>query len=313
MTKDKTKPLFHWFVDCRYGKELVLALYTRPCRYGRCAFCALPSMSEGGEQVSAIDIEQQIDYILSHYSKEQIAQIGKVSIYTASSSLDQECLPTRSLMYLILKISYFSKLQMVSLETRPEYVEEWELKTIKNVLGNHIMLEVGIGYETHDPILRNQVLHKGLSVEKLHELCKMLGENAAALKAYIMLKPHHSLTEEQGIQEAINGLDEISQLGKTYKVNTSVHLNPTYIAKGCRLTNELIANHYQPPELTSVIKVIEHASQLQLPIYVGLDDEGMAVEGGTYRNTGLDRAKAINALLAFNQHQNYQQLIKSLN
>jgi len=50
-TKDKTKPLFHWYVDCVQGKELVLALYTRPCRYGKCTFCALPAMSLGGEVV----------------------------------------------------------------------------------------------------------------------------------------------------------------------------------------------------------------------------------------------------------------------
>lgn len=307
--KDKTKPLFHWYVDTTIGKELVFALYTRPCRYGRCAFCSLPSMSAGGEQVSAQNIEEQIDYILSHYTQEQLNKIAKVSIYTASSSLDQECLPTRSLMYLCLKICDFPHLQLVSLETRPEYVEDWELKALKNVLGEKVNLEIGIGYETYDPKLRNEILKKGLTLEKLRKLIKMLADNNMHLKAYLMLKPHYTLTEEEGINEAINGVKELHDLSNEFNVPISIHLNPTYIAKGCPLTDEMIQFGYEPPELSSVIEVLRVSSKLKIPVYVGLDDEGMAVEGGTFRFDGLDKEKTVKALQAFSKHQNFERLI----
>jgi len=310
MAKDKTKPLFHWYVDSAFGKELVLALYTRPCRYGRCAFCSLPDMSEGGEAVSAADIEKQIDYILTQYTDKQINNISKVSVYTASSSLDQECMPTRSLMYLALKVSFLPLLKIISLETRPEYVEDWELKALQNVLGKKVELEVGIGYETHNLELRNKILEKGLTTKALHRLLKKLADNKASLKAYLMLKPHPSLSEEEGIVEAQNGVQEIFDLGKAYDVPVSVHLNPTYIAEGCSLTNEMLESGFQPPELTSVIKVVEFASHLKTPIYVGLDDEGMAVEGGTFRSTGLDKKKTVKALQDFNRHQNFKKMIR---
>lgn len=308
MAKDKTKPLFHWYVDSVHGKELVLALYTRPCRYGRCAFCALPDMSVGGDEVSSADIEQQIDYILSQYTEEQKNTIAKISVYTASSSLDQECMPTRSLMYLALKVSYLPSLKIISLETRPEYVEDWELKALQNVLGKNITLEIGIGYETHNLELRNKILEKGLTTKALHRLLKMLAENKATLKAYLMLKPHPSLDEQEGIVEAQNGIQEIYDLGKAYDVPVSVHLNPTYIAEGCRLTNEMLESGFQPPELTSVIKVVEFASHLKVPIYVGLDDEGMAVEGGTFRATGVDKEKTVKALQDYNKHQDFEKM-----
>ncbi len=301
--RDKTRPLFHWYVDCALGKELVFALYTRPCRYGRCAFCALPSMSLGGEAVEAGDIERQVDFVLSSYTSEQLHSLRKVSIYTASSSLDQECLPTRSLVYLALKIADLPGLSLVSLETRPEYVEDWELKALRHVLGASVGLEIGIGYETHDPVLRNEVLGKGLSLEKLRALMQLLAANGATLKAYLMLKPHHSLTERGGIEEALRGLDELAALGAEFRVPTSVHLNPTYIAKGCRLTDELILHRYEPPELSSVIEVVVAARKRGLPIYAGLDDEGMAIEGGTFRATDVDRERSVAALRAFNRHQ----------
>lgn len=308
--KDKTKPLFHWYVDCTFGKELVFALYTRPCRYGRCAFCSLPSMSEGGNAVSAKDIETQIDYILSHYTQEQIDKIGKVSIYTASSVLDQECMPTKSLVYLALKASNFPNLKVLSLETRPEYVEDWELKTLKNIFNNNVKIEVGIGYETHDPHLRNLVLKKGLTIEELRELMAMLAENNCFLKAYIMLKPHYSLSEEEGVVEAVNGVKELYELSKEFNVETSVHLNPTYIAKDCSLTDGMIKYGFKPPELSSVIEVLKVASDLKMPIYAGLDDEGMAIQGGTFRYTGLDKEIAVKAILSYNNHQDYNRMIK---
>lgn len=312
MKKDKTKPLFHWYVDGHYGKELVFALYTRPCRYGRCAFCSLPFMAEGGEAVLSEDIEKQIDYIISHYTQEQIDIISKVSIYTASSVLDQECLPTRSLMYLMLKISYFKNLKLVSLETRPEYVEDWELKAINNVLPKNVSVEVGIGYETHNLELRNKVLEKGLTPEALNSLLRLLAENKMELKAYLMLKPHYSLNEEEGVVEAINGLIELDSFRKDYGIPVSVHLNPTYIAADCRLTDEMIEFGYKPPELSSVIKVLEKAAELKLNTYVGLDDEGMAVEGGTFRTTGLDKEKTVEAIKDFNKNQDIELLLSKI-
>ncbi len=273
--KDKKKPLFHWYVDSALGKELVLALYTRPCRYGKCTFCVLPTMAAGGEKVTATDIEKQIDFILSNYSKKERDEISKVSIYTASSTLDQESLPTRSLMYLMLKISDLPKLKLVSFETRPEYVEDWELKAIKNVLGKDITLEIGIGYETYDPYLRNEILKKGLTRRALHSLMSLLSENKVSLKAYIMLKPHWSLNEEEAIVEAISGIKELSVMSSEYKVPVSIHLNPTYIAKDCQLSEEMISHNYEPPEIKSIITVLIGAVTIGLPIYAGLDDEGM--------------------------------------
>jgi uncharacterized Fe-S cluster-containing MiaB family protein len=132
------------------------------------------------------------------------------------------------------------------------------------------------------------------------------------LKAYLMLKPHHSLTEAEGIAEAIDGLDHLAGLGRKFGVPVSIHLNPTYIARGCKLTEELIALGYQPPELSSVVEVVRAAVDRGLPIYVGLDDEGLSVEGGVFRSTGLDRARTVAALTAFNLHQDLARLLREI-
>jgi len=306
---EPTEPLFHWYVDCTTGKELVFALYTLPCRYAMCAFCALPGLSEGGHRVTPHDIEAQVDHILEQYTPEQLAQVTKVSIYTAASVLDQECLPTRSLMYLALKVTDLPKLDTVSLETRSEYVEDWELKALRHVFAHEVRIEIGIGYETHDPHLRNKILGKGLSNRELEGLCDLLAANDCQLKAYLMLKPHHSLTEQAGVDEAIDGLGHLRALSDASGIPVSVHLNPTYVAEGCSLTVELKAHGYEPPQLRSVLTVVKEAHARSLPIYVGLDDEGLAIEGGAFRSTGLDREATVAALLSFNRHQDLDRLL----
>lgn len=309
---DPTEPLFHWYVDCAIGKELVFALYTLPCRYAMCAFCALPGLSEGGARVTARDIDRQVDHVLGSYPRARLDEVAKVSIYTAASSLDQECLPTRSLMYLALRIADLPALRVVSLETRVEYVEDWELQALRHVLGERVALEVGIGYETRDPHLRNEVLGKGLDDAELDALCLQLARNGCQLKAYLMLKPHHSLSEERGVLEAISGIEHLAGLSRRFGLPVSVHLNPTYIARGCRLTEELLAHGFKPPELASVIEVVRRAVALGLTIHVGLDDEGLAVEGGTFRSTGLAREATVAALHAFNRHQDLSRLLREI-
>ena len=312
MSRDPTEPLFHWRVEGPTGPELVIALYTRPCRYGRCTFCSLPALSRGGEEVTPQDIERQVDKALQACSATELEEVAKVSIYTASSSLDQVSLPTRSLMYLVHRICDLPKLRLVSLETRPEYVEDWELKALRNVLGERVRIEVGIGYETHDPVLRNEVLVKGLTEGSIRALMGLLAENGAQLKAYVMLKPHWSLTEEAGVVEAKAGIDHLAGLSDEYRVPVSVHLNPTYMASDCALTEEMRQHGYVPPELASVVAVVRDACQRGLPIYVGLDDEGLAVEGGTFGSAGLDRERTVRALIDFNRHQDLDRLLQSI-
>ena len=176
------------------------------------------------------------------------------------------------------------------------------------MLGDRVRLEVGLGYETHDPHLRNKVLGKGLSERALRGMFVTLADNECALKAYLMLKPHHSLTEQDGILEAQAGLSHLAGLGREFGVPVSIHLNPTYIAEGCRLTGELVAHGYEPPELSSVLEVVRSSCTLDLPIYVGLDDEGLAIAGGTFESTGLDRGATVAALQAFNRHQDLARL-----
>ena len=153
-------------------------------------------------------------------------------------------------------------------------------------------------------------MHKGLRSFDLTNFVCLLGTHGAWLKAYLMLKPHHSLTEQAGIQEAINGLSELALLGKMHRVPVTVGLNTTYIAKGSPNQNEMLKHGYQPPEFESIVEVLGAGSKLGIPIQVGVDDEGLSVSGETFRSNRVNRKLALAALQRFNGHQNVAQLIE---
>jgi radical SAM enzyme (TIGR01210 family) len=305
--RDTTKPLFHWYTESHLGMELIIALYTPPCKF-KCAFCSLPKLSDGGENVSATDIDRQVDWTFSQYNQPQLEAIKKVSLYLAGSGLDTNNLPTSSLIYFLRKAINLSNIQVFSLETRPEYVTGSKLDLIQGILGD-VRLEISIGYETHDLKLRNKVLNKGLTSQNLTKLVRLLGTRNAWLKAYLMLKPHHSLTEQDGVQEAIRGLSELSLLGKIYQVPMMVGLNTTYIAKGSSNQDEMLRNGYLPPKFESILAVLDAGCKLGIPIQVGADDEGLSVSGETFRSNLVDRKVALAALKRFNRHQNINRLM----
>jgi hypothetical protein len=310
MTRDKRLPVSHYIQETPLGCELVLSLYTKGCRYAQCSFCSLPSLSSGAETVSVEDIKAQVDAIFGHCTRAQLAGLRRVSVYNSGSVLDQETLPTEALWHLFDKIAGQSGARLAALDTRAEYVEGWELDGMLKRLGTS-GLELAVGYETHDERIRNRVLRKGLSEDSFKRLCILLSSKGVRLKAYVMVKPDPSMSEREGIEEAVRTLRHIADLGRKFELLVSAHLNPTYVAKGSQLEGEFRAKSYAPPRLWSVVEILLRMEGVRLPVQVGLHTEGLAVRGGTFRNCGLCDEGVRAALKAFSGTQDYG-LLKGL-
>ena len=299
------EPVFHWYRDTPAGTELVFSLYTKGCIYGACSFCSLPSLSAGRAEIGEDDIKGQVDFVIGRYNPEQLARVEKVSVYNSGSVLDQRTLPTGAIFYLLERVAQFPRLKLVSLESRAEYVEAWELEGLKQRLGKSD-LEIAVGYETHDERIRNRVLKKGLSDRKFLELCALCAGLGVRLKAYVMVKPDVSLTEKDAIEEALRTLIFIDEIGDRRGLKVTAHLNPTYVARGSQLEMEFRDQGYEPPRLWSVVEIIQRARHRELPIQVGLETEGLAVEGGTFRNCGKCDEQVRAALRTFSETQNFE-------
>lgn len=278
MNKD-IAPVYHGKRTFLGLKDLVISLFTRKCQF-QCSFCDLPLRSAEYD-VPAQDVIKQIHWVFDQY-EDEIETFRQLSVGNEGSILDSKRMLVEAMDYLLERArNEIFNLEVLSLETRPEYIKEKILEEIVRKT-NAKTVDVTVGFETQDDILRNDVLKKQIRKDYFERKVKLLGNMGIRLTSYVMLKPSPLMTEKQGISEAIATIDYLYALCHQAGTDLVIYLNPTYIARGSPLAQAMGKIGYKPPKIQSVMNVILHAYRIGVPIYTGLWSENLADEGGDY-------------------------------
>lgn len=313
--QDPTRPAQYWFQKSHEGDILFVVFYTQACQWSRCRGCNLPSLSSE-DHVSYRDIMAQIDYLI-HYSKIDLSGIDKIIISNNGSVLDQRTFSTTALLYFVAMLNiHCTNATKITIETRPEYVDLAELEIIDRALkeGNHkTELELAIGFEAYDDTIRNDKFDKGLSFEVFEAFVKKIAQYNFSIKCYFMLKPVAGISTQESISDIHKALTYINGIAELYQIDINVHINPTYVAEGTELEAAFNNDEYTPPTLLDVATAVypgrlmsDHTS-----IYIGLDDEGLAVDGGYFIRPGDE--EILEELRVFNLTQDYDIISKIIN
>ena len=286
-------------------KDLVVSFYTQKCRFN-CTFCSLPSNSSA-VPVPIENINQQIDWVFNKY-KDDLASIQQFSCGNEGSILDNERFYPESLDYLLIRCQEMTNLQVISLETRPEYITK---KILENVLQKSASkkVDVTIGLETQDDQLRRQVLNKQFSKEMVEEKIKILGKCGVRLTSYVMVKPGPYMTEAEGIQEALATVEYLCQQCSRANVELIIYLNPTYNAEGSNFEQIVKENGYTPPKIQSVFNIITEAQRWAVPIYTGLWSESMDRKEKDYRGREGFDLNIEKAIKNFNKTKDFSYIL----
>jgi radical SAM enzyme (TIGR01210 family) len=216
-------------------------------------------------------------------------------------------------MYLIANLNlHLPNLNILAMETRPEFVDMAELEFIHRALqegATPTILEIVIGFEAFDDSIRNTYFHKGLSLETFEDLVKKLAKYNYRLKCYFMLKPVPGITDKQACEDIHQAIDYLNNIQKKYNIIINMHINPTYVAKGTAIEDEFIRGNYTPPNLFHLAQAAKYARNKGISIYLGLSDEGLAAEGGSFLKLGEEGI--INKLEEFNKTANFD-ILESL-
>lgn len=285
-------------------KDLVVSLYAQKCPF-QCSFCNLP-LKSSTEIVSSDSLKQQIDLAFGKYESE-LESFEQLSIGVEGSILDEQRFPKDAMTYLLGQAKALSSLQVLSLETRPEYISPATIESILN-LTHANTVDLTIGFETQDDLLREVVLNKSIRRKTIEAKIKMLGEMGVRLTSYVLLKPGPHMTEQEGIEEAITTIKYLA--GTCYKFNTDlvVYLNPVYVAEGSTLAEAFALSNYIPVRIQSVLEVILKAKELGVTIYTGLWSEDNTNGYGDY-TVHKDFDPAIrNAIKKYSQTQDFSWL-----
>ncbi len=305
------RPSRFWFQTIPEGTVLFVVFHTQACRWNRCVGCNLSSESSLAP-VHYRDIIAQVDNVFSSPEVQTRAQeICKIIVSNNGSILDQVTFPSTALFYLLAKINLdLPAMTTLCLESRPEYVEFDEIAYIARALRERSApahLELGVGFEVFDDQIRNQVFDKGLTRTTFEQLVGMMAPYRYRLKCYFMQKPVPAMSDSQAIIDIQHAIDYLDGLVARFGTPINLHLNPTYAARGTRLAEAFHRGEFTPPRLSHVIEAVSHGRGKRVSIYVGLNDEGLAVPGGSFLRDG-DEA-LVTKIETFNSTQDYDVLV----
>jgi radical SAM enzyme (TIGR01210 family) len=311
---DPSIPAQMWFQHSQEGGILFVVFYSQACRWSRCLGCNLPSKMSS-KHVGYKALMAQVDHVFSDAQVVERSQsIRKVIVSNNGSILDQATFSSTALMYLLAQLNLnFPNLSVLAIETRPEHVDLAELEFIARALAEGdtpTELEIAIGFEAFDDHVRNDVFDKGLTLEAFERFVRKLAPYGYRLKCYFMQKPVPEMTDAEAVADIQNAIDYLDRIASRYKIDINIHLNPTYVAAGTMLEDAFRRKNYTPPRLHDIVKSVRHAKGKRLSVFIGLSDEGLAVDGGSFIQPGDELL--VPALEQFNRTQDYDVLDEDL-
>ena len=325
-----------FFYNHKTVNRIMIVLRANGCEHykknGGCSMCSHFNGTDRNSNITTEDYMKQWDSVVNGESLEQentkfnLNDYPVVCVYNLGSILNEKEISNKAVEYIFKSLNNFKKIEKVIIESRAEYVTEEALNSIKNVYHNGIV-EVGIGVESTNNIIREICHHKGLEdLNIVKTAINNLHKNNFKALAYINFKPIF-LTESEAIEDAIKTAIDCFKMGFD-----AVSIEPT------SLQDYSLANHlyqlgqYRVPWLWSVRDVVQgiynHIPNKELDIRLGgyFDEEvlsgsqGVGYEGKneifphmTSLNCDKCSNEFINCIKKFNMTYDLQELYKIKN
>jgi radical SAM enzyme (TIGR01210 family) len=283
-------PAQMWFQQSHEGLILFVVFYAQRCRWGRCLGCSLPAKVSQGH-VPCEALIDQIDYLFTH---PEVAfrrrAIAKVIVSNNGSMLDEVTFARAALRHLLIEVPRnLPNVATLAMETRPKYVGPAVLEFMSSALaeaGSSIELEIAVGFEAFSDHIRNDVYQKGLDRADFERLVRLTAPLGIRLKCYFMQKPVPGMSDADAGDDIRRAIDYLSEMADRWDSRINVHVNPTYVAAGSPLEQAFRQRRYTPPRLRDVASAARHARGKPVSVFIGLTDEGLAVEGGSFLRPG---------------------------
>ena len=123
------------------------------------------------------------------------------------------------------------------------------------------------------------------------------------LKCYFMQKPVPGMSDEQAVEDIQKAIRYLEKVVTDHTITLNIHLNPTYAAYGTQLETALHDGTFVPPTLVDVARAALAAKDSPLTLFIGLFDENLAAEGGSFIRPGDE--KTVELIEKFNRTQDF--------
>jgi archaeosine synthase beta-subunit len=241
-------------------KRVIIILRARGCAWslredGGCSICGHICGTTLGEPIPPEKIISQLETELAHYGN--FEDYPMLCLYNSGSFLNNDEIPTDVRKNIMRKINNIKGLKRLIIESRPEYITDEILNELE-ILTDNIEVEIGIGLETGNDLVRDVCINKGFTSEDFISVSRRLKKRKIKLLAYVLLKPPF-LTEREGIMDTVETIKFAFNNGADI-----VSIEPVSV-QDFTLTSFLYeAGYFRPPWIWSVMEVIKQTHNLGL-------------------------------------------------
>lgn len=255
-----------WIEDDRLltgkGKSLVIIMNSSGCSWalgaaGGCSMCGYSN--DTSLQITGEDLITQVKDSLTKFGDKDFQAI---KLFNSGSFLDSNEIPQLAQKEILELIARRENIAEVIVESRPEFVKKEKILELKKFLGEEITLEIGIGLESSNDKIRIDYINKGFLIEDFKKAVKIINENGAQVKSYLLFKPPF-ITEKAAIEDTIQSIIDSIKIGAQ-----SISINPLNIQNGTLVYNLWKDNLYRPPWFWSLQEVLQNTWQR-------IEDEGL--------------------------------------
>lgn len=251
------------FTEKKLVTQLTLFLPGKGCAWakktGGCTMCAFGKEAiKIGKNFSGKDLLLLYEIAVNLTQNENPFSLA---IYNGGSFLNDEEIPFEVQIEICQKVKKHPSLSKLLVESRVEYITEQKIKTLKDALGNKILI-IGIGLESQDDKIRNEFIKKGLSKKNYERTIKLLKKQNVKTLTYVFLKPIY-IPEKEAIEEAVKTILYAFKTG-----TDEVALEIAFIQENTLMAKLFQEKRYKPPWLWSIIEVIKKTHKAG-PIRIG--------------------------------------------
>jgi hypothetical protein len=217
---------------------------------GGCTMCGEWSGSTLGNKVDA-------NYHIAQFTTAIAGVIPElktpwVRIYQEGSFTNPHEVDPLAQRTILRSASLIKGIEKITIETMARYITNDSARSIREAVGDDVELELGIGFEAQDEVIRAVCVNKGESINQFKTALRILKANGIKTLAYVLVKPPF-LGEQESIDEATKTAKKALELGFD-----AVSLEPVSIQEWS-LVEALHANGlYKTPWLWSLIEVLKN-------------------------------------------------------
>ena len=249
-----------FFYNLKTIDRVMIVLRANGCEHykqdGGCSMCSHFNGTDRSAEITTDEYKKQWENVIKGTfvegnTKFDLNNYPVVCVYNLGSLLNKNEISGEAVRYIFNSLNKFEGVKKVIIESRAEYITDDTIKNIFDVY-NKGLVEVGIGVESTNEVVREVCHHKGIAdLSIIENSVKILHKYNFKALAYINFKPIF-LTEQEAIDDAIQTAIDCFKMGFD-----AISIEPT------SLQNYSLANYlyqlgqYRVPWLWSIRDVVQ--------------------------------------------------------